>query len=273
MSLKIPEDFTEFLYWIKERTETFWSIDPNESDADFVCDDWAYKAKWIGMKENEINKIEKTNNIQFSSYHREFLKILHTTDKKQVFEHTKTFDEDAEVFYEERSYFYNWNTDIDDIKKSLNYVYEDLLEDTLNNRLWLKSWGLKPKSTDDRKKIFTKWYNNAPKLVPIYGHRFVISEPQETDNTILSIMGSDTIIYGVNMRHYLLNELKEELGLYELVYDKENDQYYPEPSEELMEALKREFDSLAEKKIPIWKEFLISNGYNDHLKTNKDNTI
>ncbi|WP_064965754.1 hypothetical protein [Tenacibaculum ovolyticum] len=273
MSLKIPEDFTEFLYWIKERTEAFWNINPNESDADFVCDDWAYGAKWIGMKENEIDAIEKTNNFKFSNYHREFLKVLHTTDKKQVFEYTETFDEDAEVLFEERSYFYNWNTDIDNIRRELNYVYEDLLKDTLEHGLWLRSWGTKPESIDDRKKIFTRWYHNAPKLIPIYGHRFVISEPKEMDNTILSIMGSDTIIYGVNMRHYLLNELKEELGLYELVYDKEDDQYYPEPSEELMEALKLEFDSLNGKEIPVWKEFLISNGYNDHLKTTKDNTI
>lgn len=265
MSLKIPEDFTEFLHWVKEQTETFWSIDPNESDADIVCDDWAYGAKWIGMKENEIDDIEKENNIKFSSYHREFLKILHTTDKKQVFERTTTFDEDAEVFYEERSYFYNWNTDIENIKRQLNDVYEDLLKSTTERGFWLKSWGIRPESIDERKATFVNWYNKAPKLIPINGHRFVISEPKNADNAILSVVGIDTIIYGVNMRNYLLNELRDELGLYKLVYNKETDEYDDEYEETLKEALSLGYKLQNEIEIPIWKEFLISNGVNLNL--------
>jgi len=38
MKLKIPEDYTEFLYWIKERTEMFWSKNPETSEDDFVCE-------------------------------------------------------------------------------------------------------------------------------------------------------------------------------------------------------------------------------------------
>ncbi|WBX78171.1 hypothetical protein PG911_07935 [Tenacibaculum ovolyticum] len=264
MSLKIPENFTEFLYWIKEQTETFWSIDPNESDADFVCDDWAYGAKWIGMKENEIDNIEKENNIKFSNYHREFLKVLHTTDKKQILEYTETFDEDAEVLFEERSYFYNWNTDIENIKRELNYVYKDLLKATLGG-FWLKSWGIRPESIDKRKETFVNWYNNAPKLIPIKGHRFVISEPKNTDNAILSIRGTDTIIYGVNMRNYLLSELREELGLYKSVYNKETNEYDDEQEKILKEALRIGYKLQNEIEIPIWKEFLITNGYNPNL--------
>lgn len=265
MNSKIPEDFTEFLYWIKERTETFWSINPNESDADFVCDDWVYGAKWVGMKENEIDTIEKENNIKFSDSHREFLKVLHTTDKKQIFKYTENFDENAEELFEERSYFYNWNTDIQNIKRRLNYVYKDLLRSTLEYGFWLKSWGLRPESNDKRKEIFDRWYNNAPKLIPIKGHRFVISEPTTTDNPILSVVGIDTIIYGVNMRDYLLNELREELGLYKLVYDKEADEYDGEYEEILKEELNLGYKLQNEIEIPIWKEFLISNGVNPNL--------
>ena len=35
MSSKIPEGYTEFLYWVKERTENFWSKNPKTSDSDF----------------------------------------------------------------------------------------------------------------------------------------------------------------------------------------------------------------------------------------------
>ena len=47
MSLKIPEDFTEFLYWIKERTESFWNTKLDKNNSDYVCEDWMFGAKWM----------------------------------------------------------------------------------------------------------------------------------------------------------------------------------------------------------------------------------
>lgn len=33
--MNIPENITEFLYWIKERKELFWSIDPKTSGGSY----------------------------------------------------------------------------------------------------------------------------------------------------------------------------------------------------------------------------------------------
>jgi len=264
MSLKIPEDFTEFLYWIKERTESFWNTKLDKNNSDYVCEDWMFGAKWIGMSEEEINITENKYNIKFTEYHRKFLKILHTIDRKELILNWNE-DENGNPISKERSLFYNWMTDHDEIKKYLEWPYEFLLEDVMRDYIWLDSWGKKPEQNENKKKIFSNWFNNSPKLIPIYAHRFVISEPINSDNPVLSIYGHDTIIYGGNMRHYLINELKEELNLFEEVYDNEYEEFYDEPKKELKEIQEYELNLLKNKEIPVWKEFLISNGFNNYL--------
>jgi hypothetical protein len=103
MKLQIPEDYTEFLYWVKETTEAFWSENPETSEAEFVCEDWQYGAKWLGMTEAEINQTERKYNIKFTPEHREFLRILHSVDRKVIYK----YDEDDSEEIIERPYFYN----------------------------------------------------------------------------------------------------------------------------------------------------------------------
>lgn len=271
MSLKIPQDYTEFLYWIKERTESFWSKNPETSEDDFVCEEWAYEAKWVGLTEQEIDEIEIKYGIKFTKFHREFLKILHTIDRKRKYE---GWDEEGNSFIRETPFFYNWLEDEIEINNYLNWPKEFLLDDVLSDHIWLKSWGEKPNSKEEKESIFKNWIKKAPKLVPISGHRFVISEPNNTDNPVLSIWGEDTIIYGGNMRHYLINELREELDLMQLEYEEEgSDEYSIEHSKELDEINEYEFNLIKNKEIPMWGEFLMSNGYNNYLIKNKDNNM
>ena len=49
MKLNIPEDYTAFLYWIKERTEKYWRKKPASSDDELACEEWIYGAKWLGL--------------------------------------------------------------------------------------------------------------------------------------------------------------------------------------------------------------------------------
>jgi hypothetical protein len=52
----IPEDITEFLYWVKERTEAYWSTVPITTAENEKC---FHGAKWIGVEEGRIDEIEK----------------------------------------------------------------------------------------------------------------------------------------------------------------------------------------------------------------------
>ena len=47
---------------------------------------------------------------------------------------------------------------------------------------------------------------NEAGLVPIYSHRFVVCEKEPSKSTVLSISGTDAIVYGNSLREYLEKE-------------------------------------------------------------------
>lgn len=270
MNLKIPEDYIEFLHWIKERTENFWSKNPENSNEKFVCEQWAYGAKWIGLSESEIDSIQREFDIKFTFEHRAFLKILHTIDRKEVVAYTETFDEDEETKYDHIPFFYNWKSDKEEITDRLDWPYRTIFQDVIGaNKVWLESWSKRPKSDKEKEKIFSKWFEKTPKLIPITGHRFVVGNSTKKESPVLSIWGSDIIVYGWNMRHYLLNELKHHLNLFESVYDDEDKQWYPEPIKELQDINDFEYGKAADKVIPILEEMILywSSGWSSYGKT------
>lgn len=255
---KIPENYIDFLYWVKERTESFWSQNPETSKEDFVCDDWIYGAKWIGLSDVEISDVELKYSIEFTPEHKDFLRILHTIDRYQKIEYTETFDEDAEILVEEVPFFYNWLKDDKEISEKLNWPYETILEDIKGvNQVWLESWGRKPNSDIEKEKIFSDWFLKTPKLIPVTSHRFIISDKSLKFRPVLSIYGSDIIVYGWSFRSYLLNELKDNLGLEELVYDEEYKEWNAETKKELNEIFENDYKFEEEKDIPYWKEMIL----------------
>lgn len=251
MDIQIPENITEFLYWLKERTESLWAQDAENEK-------WLHGAKWIGLTENEIDGIEKKYSITFNQEHREFLKILHTIDRKEEREYTETFDENAPVLIEKRPFFYNWLEDDIEIKERLEWPYSTILKDVLRpGGIWLTSWGPRPQTDEDKTTIFSLWFNNTPRLIPVTSHRFAVSDPSLKDKPVLSVWGSDIIVYGWNFRHYLLHELEAHLGLSELVYDEEDECFYSETGKVLKEIYQKEYALSREKDIPYWKEMIM----------------
>jgi hypothetical protein len=49
----------------------------------------------------------------------------------------------------------------------------------------------------------------CPQLIPIYAHRYVIGDDSQW---VLSIVGGDAIVYGADLRGYLLAELRDVVG-------------------------------------------------------------
>ena len=48
--------------------------------------------------------------------------------------------------------------------------------------------------------------DQAPKLIPILGHRYIPDSPQESGNPIFSVYQTDIICYGRDLEEYLGNE-------------------------------------------------------------------
>lgn len=259
--LNIPEDFIDFLYWIKESTEKLWSEDLEISG----CEEWIHGAKWIGMNDAEIDEIVNKYSVRFTAEHRAFLRILHTLDRKKRYEYTESCENNVEIIIEETSFFHNWLDDQDYVITRLSYPFETILYDVNNHSMWLNSWDKKPDSEDKKREIFAKMYKRSPQLLPIHAHRFLVSDPSLKHNPVLSIWGADTIVYGWTLRTYLLNELKTYLDIFESVYNEGDQKYYSEVNNEAQEIFDDDFKYDETKVIPFWQEIILQ--YNQSWKS------
>ncbi|MEN4760248.1 hypothetical protein ABEG63_07900 [Chryseobacterium sp. C39-AII1] len=245
--MKIPENFTDFLYWIKDRTENIWS-----------SEDWSehgfYGAKWQPLTDQQIDEVEEKYAVKFNDEHREFLKVLHAIDKKEIIE----YEDEGKIITEESTFFYNWLKDDEEIRDRLYGLSDWLYSDVEGlNKVWLKSWGKKPSSKEERIEIFRQWFLKIPQLIPILGHRFVVNEPNLKWQPILSMWGSDIIVMGWDFRTYLLNEIRSNLGIYEDVFDEEDQMFYPELLPEVQEIFDENFKYDETKDVPYLKEMML----------------
>jgi hypothetical protein len=78
--------------------------------------------------------------------------------------------------------------------------------DAINNAMWLDSWGEKPIDSRELRELIRREVDSAPTLIPVYGHRAIPNEPLEAGNPVYSIVQTDIVVYGSNLREYLINE-------------------------------------------------------------------
>ena len=250
----IPEDYIEFLHWLKEKTEASWREKAKEGEESH----WTQDAKWIGMTDDEIDHVEKKYAIRFVPEHRQFLNILHTIDRKEKIKYTESFDEGADVKTEYRPFYYNWLSDDEDIKRMLNWPYREILRDVLKpDGMWLASWGEKVASGEEKTAIFAEWFRKTPALLPLTSHRFLVSDETLVDRPVLSVWGSGTMVYAWSLKHFLLNEFSGALGLMNYLYDNEGNLRDMEYGDELGELNEEQYELSKSKEIPFFNEMIL----------------
>jgi len=149
-----------------------------------------------GLTNEELSAIEQRFKINFPKDLRSFLKT-----KLPV----------SEGFIHWR-YGLNSEKGKKNIESRLNWPLEGILFDVKNNECWLKEWGMKPKTYSDQKEMVISNFKNYPKLIPIYLHRYISSEPSDSGNPVFSVYQTDIIYYGVNLVDYFSNEFNLQLS-------------------------------------------------------------
>ena len=96
-------------------------------------------------------------------------------------------------------------TNIQKIKRRISAPIEWLLLD-VKQGFWLSDWGPRGDSIDERIGHFREMVINAPRLIPVYSHRYIPQIANSDDPPVISTVGSDTIYYGSNLQEYLYNE-------------------------------------------------------------------
>ncbi len=73
--------------------------------------------------------------------------------------------------------------------------------------------GRRPPTMDAQRKRLREAISSAPKLIPITRHRYLLAEPLRAGNPVLSVYQADIIIYGADLRRFLLIEFADLLGI------------------------------------------------------------
>ncbi len=101
--------------------------------------------------------------------------------------------------------FPNWRL-LDSVSPQLGWPLEGLLFDVENNSLWPDAWGRRPEEVRERATVVERAVQAAPRLIPIYAHRYLPADPCAAGNTVLSVYQTDIIVYGADLWDYFAHE-------------------------------------------------------------------
>jgi len=145
-----------------------------------------------GLSDSEVECAEQAYGLSFPPDVRECLQVALPTA--------------PDVGAEMRCQFPNWR-DLSNpgIVLRLSQPWEGWVFDLEHRaeRAWLDKWRKAPESLADQIAHARRLYAAAPKLVPIFGHRYIASSPEESGNPVFSVHQMDIIHYGVDLEDYL----------------------------------------------------------------------
>src|SRR5215813_14023998 len=138
-----------------------------------------------GLTESEVKQAEQSYGVSFPPDLREFLMFALPVS----------------------SGWPNWREiDRPEIWERLNWPYEGICFDIENNVFWPQEWGSRPSSLSEAFAYAKQKVDEAPKLIPVYAHRYLPDRPHLAGNPVFSVYQTDIIYYGTNLWNYLESE-------------------------------------------------------------------
>jgi len=143
-----------------------------------------------GLTDCEIDHIERLYEIKFPASLRQF------------YSQALPISEDEHGFPEWRDFS---DANIAKIKERIDVQYKWLLHDVQRDS-WLAAWGERPHTEGEITARFIEVSRSAPKLIPLYAHRYMPMLEGAENPPVISTVGIDTIYYGSDLNNYLRNE-------------------------------------------------------------------
>jgi hypothetical protein len=91
------------------------------------------------------------------------------------------------------------------LRRMLSAPADGVLFDVEANGFWWEGWGARPADPDVALAAARTALARAPRLVPVYGHRYCVALP-EPGLPVYSVMQTDVLPYGRDLRNYLRHE-------------------------------------------------------------------
>ena len=197
---------SEFLAWLRTVTELRWSSHvPRDFSARGVGGlDWATGTRWRGgLTESEIAWAERRYGLDFPPDYRRFLATLHTPDPEQV----GAAYEGQTLVPTTGRLMYDWTGPSEPIRTALEWPVYGLVRSIEADDWWHSTWGERPETATERARVVRRLVEQGPPLIPVCGHRYLVGAPLGDGNPILSIYGSDVIVYADDLGSFLAHEL------------------------------------------------------------------
>jgi hypothetical protein len=144
-----------------------------------------------GLRPEEIAPVEQRHGFTFADDHRAFLAAgLPTGDN-----------------------WPNWRDgDPDDLEDRLRWPVDGVLFDVAHNGFWPPAWGTRPGDVTDAVILAERRLAAVPRLVPVYGHRYLPAGAGTFGHPVLSVMQTDIIVYGSDLADYIQREFISQPG-------------------------------------------------------------
>jgi len=103
--------------------------------------------------------------------------------------------------------FPNWRR-VDDatLRERLDWPFIGIAFDIEHGGFWFDEWGERPSELTDALTIARHHVGAAPKLIPVYSHRYIPETPAIAGNSVFSVHGTDIIYYGRDLWDYFDQE-------------------------------------------------------------------
>lgn len=98
------------------------------------------------------------------------------------------------------------------VLQMMRWPLEGIRFDIENNTFWHADWGAKPDSLEEAFAVAERKVGEAPRLIPISGHRYIPERPSEAGNPVFSVYQTDIIYYGSHLANYFENEFAYYFG-------------------------------------------------------------
>jgi hypothetical protein len=89
---------------------------------------------------------------------------------------------------------------------SLAGPFDGIRFDIECHSFWWPAWGPRLLELSEAIEVARQGVAAAPRLIPVYGHRYLPAVPAEAGNPVFSVVQTDIIYYGRDLRAYFLHE-------------------------------------------------------------------
>jgi len=100
--------------------------------------------------------------------------------------------------------FFDWiRSSEQEIHQLLAWPFNGFWFDVQHHGVWWADWGPKPEQPALQMLRLKEIFRDVPKLIPIYGRRYLPSLPFESGNPVFSIYQTDIVCFGETLDHWL----------------------------------------------------------------------